>query len=106
MAAQLDDQIGFSSVTISDSVTFFQLPNIPCHEIWIGVAANFYLAGSATPGANVILLASNTANLIWIMIPTGGNANNLFMKNDNATPPFTIPFMWRNPRTQLTGPAF
>jgi hypothetical protein len=107
MPAQLSDQLGFSTVTLPDLVTYVQLPNISCQEVWLGNApCNIVLAGSATPGNAAILLALNTAAaLSWIMIPTGGNAQNVFMKASGGTAPFTVPFMWRNPRMQPTVPG-
>jgi hypothetical protein len=97
MPAQLSDQLGFSTVT-GDGATYVQLPNIPCVEVWFGNGQNIFIAGSATPGSAAINLALGTAAaLSWIMVPTGGNANNLFMKSSTAG---VVPFMWRNPRAQ------
>jgi hypothetical protein len=107
MPAQINDQLGFSTVTLPDLVTFVQLPNIPCQELWLGNSpCNIYLAGSATPGNAAVLLSLNVAAaLSWIMVPTGGNAQNIFMKASGGTAPFTFPFMWRNPRAQATFPG-
>lgn len=98
----VDDQIGFASVSLTANV-FTQLPDIPCKEIWIGntTPSSFTVGGSATPGANAVFFTNTTGALVWMMIPTGGNAKNLFF-NPGATPG-TLPFLWRNPRTQLVG---
>lgn len=63
------------------------------------------MGGSASPGANVIALGSPSNPTAWTMIPTGGNANNLFIASGNNAAG-TLTFMWRNPRTPLTGPAW
>jgi hypothetical protein len=99
MAAQLSDQIGFSSVVLPDTVTFVQLPNIACNEVWFGTGAGFSVAGSASPGSVFLSFGPPSAGAtIWIMVPTGGNANNLFMRANSGA--LTMPFMWRNPRAQ------
>jgi len=88
--APIHDSIGFASVSLT-SGAYAQLPDIPCDEITIGVtSANIQVANSATPGTNFMVVNNTTE---WT-IPTGGNANNLYLSlvTGGST---TIAFMWR-----------
>jgi len=98
MPYPIQTTVGFGNVSLPGTAgTFVQLPNIPCDTIGFAkTTGDIRLASSSSPGSNYLLLntsASGQGANSNVAIPTGGNANNLWLAND-TTSAQVVGFIW------------
>jgi hypothetical protein len=88
---------GIANVALpAASQSYVQLPSVVCDEVIFSLTTNdIAIASSSTPGSNYLPIKTSGGSASEVVIPTGGNASNIFIANASAATAQTVGFLWK-----------